>query len=232
MEETGHIAANMRHVQEVIAAACAKSGRNSSDVKLIAVSKTKPVCDMMEAYAAGCRDFGENYVQEILEKEGQLPKDARIHMIGHLQTNKAGKIIEQVAMIHAVDTIHLAESLEKQAVKHSRAEVPILLEVNVAEEESKFGFQLSEVDAAVRTVRENCPHLKLEGLMTSAPYTEKPEENRIYFRKLREAAEKNHLHALSMGMTNDYAVAVEEGATMVRVGTAIFGARDYGAKQQ
>lgn len=231
MRETGHIAEHVEAVRKKIETACARSGRDPHDVRLIAVSKTKPVGDMQEAYAAGCREFGENYVQEILEKYGQLPADAKIHMIGHLQTNKVGKIIGKTALIHAVDSLHLAEAIEKQAAKHLQQPIPVLLEVNAAQEESKFGFFLDEVETAVRTIRETCPHVKVDGLMTSAPYTLDPESNRIYFRKLKEAAEANGLKELSMGMTGDYEVAVEEGATLVRVGTAIFGARNYGAKE-
>lgn len=221
------IAENVQAVKARIAAACERAGRDAASVRLIAVSKTKPVSAMQEAYAAGCREFGENYVQEILEKEGQLPSDAHIHMIGHLQTNKVGKIVDKVAEIHAVDSLRLAREIEKQAAKRNLPPVKVLLEVNVAEEASKFGFSYDEIEGALSELRASCPHVEVLGLMTSAPLTEEPEENRKYFRKLREAAERNKLPELSMGMTGDFEVAVEEGATMVRVGTAIFGARDY-----
>lgn len=223
---------NVQAVRARIAVACERSGRDASSVRLIAVSKTKPVSDMLEAYAAGCRDFGENYVQEILEKDGQLPADARIHMIGHLQTNKVGKIVDKVAEIHAVDSLHLAREIEKQAAKRNIPAVKVLLEVNVAEEASKFGFAYDEIGDVLAELQGTCPHLEVLGLMTSAPMTEAPEENRIYFRKLREAAQQNGLRELSMGMTGDFEVAVEEGATMVRIGTAIFGARDYNHSKQ
>ena len=221
------IAKRIAQVRERIEAACRRSGRAAGSVRLLAVSKTKPLSDMQEAYDAGCREFGENYVQEILEKDGQLPPDAKLHMIGHLQTNKVGKIVGRVAEIHSVDSVRLAKEIEKQASKREIPEVKVLLEVNVAKEETKFGFQCEEVAEALSEIHAACPHVNVQGLMTSAPITEEPETNRVYFRKLRELAEKNGLSELSMGMTDDFEVAVEEGATIVRVGTAIFGPRSY-----
>lgn len=220
-------------VKARIEAACARAGKNPEDVTLVAVSKTKPEEDIQALYDYGVRDFGENYIQELRTKHDDLPKDIRWHMIGHLQRNKVKYIADYVTMIHAVDTLPLAETIEKEGVRFDRI-IPVLIEVNVAGEESKFGV-----------TPENCvsfaeqfagfPHIRLEGLMTSAPFVENPEDNRPVFRKLRQLAvdinKKNidnvGMRVLSMGMTNDFEVAVEEGATMVRVGTAIFGARDY-----
>ncbi|MBR4580607.1 MAG: YggS family pyridoxal phosphate-dependent enzyme [Lachnospiraceae bacterium] len=209
------------------------SGRDSDGCTLIAVSKTKPVEMMLPVYEAGCRDFGENKVQEIMDKYDKMPADVRWHMIGHLQTNKIKYIVDKVYMIHSVDTLHLAEAISKEAVKKN-VTVKILLEVNVAKEESKFGVTLEEC----RDFYENVcklPNLEVYGLMTIAPYVENPEENRQYFANLRQLSvdiglkkTDNNIGAeLSMGMSGDYIVAVEEGATMIRVGTGIFGEREY-----
>ena len=222
---------NLREVQEKLTAAALRAGRKPEDVLLIAVSKTKPIELMMEAYEAGIRDFGENKVQEILRKAPLIPPDVRWHMIGHLQKNKVRQVIGTACLIHSVDTVELAEKIEKEAEKQD-LDVDILLEVNVAEEETKFGFRLEETEDAVRAIAA-FPRVHIRGFMTSAPDTETPEDNRKFFRKLSDLAvdtkSKNldnvYVSALSMGMTNDYEVAVEEGASMIRVGTAIFGAR-------
>ena len=222
---------NLREVQEKLTAAALRAGRKPEDVLLIAVSKTKPIELMMEAYEAGIRDFGENKVQEILRKAPLMPPDVRWHMIGHLQKNKVRQVIGTVCLIHSVDTVELAEKIEKEAEKQD-LDVDILLEVNVAEEETKFGFRMEEAADAVRAISA-FPRVHIRGFMTSAPDTETPEDNRKFFRKLSDLAvdtkSKNldnvYVSALSMGMTNDYEVAVEEGASMIRVGTAIFGAR-------
>ena len=224
---------NLQGVEERIQEACRRAGRDRSEVTLVAVSKTKPVSMLKEAYDLGVRVFGENKVQEIREKYEALPKDIEWHMIGHLQTNKVKYIADKVSLIHSVDSLRLAETIEKEAVKHNRI-VDILLEVNVAEEESKFGIKTSEVLALAENVVQ-LPHIRLRGLMTIAPFVENPEKNRAIFANLHELyvdiKEKNidngTVSILSMGMTNDYEVAIEEGATMVRVGTGIFGARDY-----
>ena len=224
---------NLQEVEERIQEACRRAGRDRSEVTLVAVSKTKPVSMLKEAYDLGVRVFGENKVQEIREKYEALPKDIEWHMIGHLQTNKVKYIADKVSLIHSVDSLRLAETIEKEAVKHNRI-VDILLEVNVAEEESKFGIKTSEVLALAENVVQ-LPHIRLRGLMTIAPFVENPEKNRAIFANLHDLyvdiKEKNidngTVSILSMGMTNDYEVAVEEGATMVRVGTGIFGARDY-----
>lgn len=224
------IAENIKNVEDRITEACRRSGRDRKDVELIAVSKTKPVSMLQEAYDAGARLFGENKVQELQEKMPVLPGDIRWHMIGHLQTNKIKYIIGKVALIHSVDTLHLAEAIEKEAAKHDVIQ-DILAEVNVAGEESKFGTSDMKANAALVREIGKLPHVRLKGLMTIAPYTEDPEENRVYFRTLREFlfGEVRDCFpdrpVLSMGMTGDYEVAVEEGATLVRVGTGIFGER-------
>lgn len=222
---------NLEEVREKIRQACQRSGRREEDVTLISVSKTKPVEMLREAYEAGSRDFGENRVQEIMEKYGQMPEDVRWHMIGHLQKNKVRQVLDKAVLIHSVDTVELAEQIEKDAAKRDLT-VDILLEVNVAEEESKFGFRTEEVEAAVMKIKE-FPHVHIKGLMTIAPFVSNSEDNREVFKKLYQLyvdiRSKNidnvNMSVLSMGMTGDYEVAVEEGATMIRVGTGIFGAR-------
>ncbi len=222
---------NLNEVKENIVSACRVSGRASEDVTLIAVSKTKPVEMLREAYDAGARDFGENKVQEILQKAPVLPEDIRWHMIGHLQKNKVRQVIDKVFLIHSVDSVDLAEQIEKEAAKKN-IDVDILLEVNVAEEESKYGFKMEEVMDAILIISK-FSHVHIKGLMTIAPFVENSEENRDIFQKLYQLnvdiKSKNvdnvNMAVLSMGMTGDYMTAVEEGATMIRVGTGIFGAR-------
>ena len=224
---------NLQEVEEKIQSACQRAGRDRSEVTLVAVSKTKPAATLQEAYELGVRVFGENKVQEIREKYEVLPKDIEWHMIGHLQTNKVKYIVDKVRLIHSVDSLRLAEMIEKEAEKHNRV-VDILLEVNVAEEESKFGLKTDEVLPLAERITE-FSHVRLRGLMTIAPFVENPEKNRAIFANLHklyvDIKEKNidngTVSILSMGMTNDYEVAIEEGATMVRIGTGIFGARDY-----
>lgn len=228
---------NINFVERVIEDACERSGRRKEDVTLIAVSKTKPVEMLREAYEAGARDFGENKVQELLDKIPELPGDIRWHMIGHLQRNKVKYIVDKVYMIHSVDSLRLAEEISREAVKKS-VEVNILIEVNVAGEESKFGTTAEEAYSLVKQISV-LPGVHVRGLMTIAPFTENAEENRIYFKKLKQLsvdmAKKNidnvNMDVLSMGMTGDYPVAVEEGATYTRVGTGIFGERVYTNRQ-
>lgn len=225
------ISENLNDVRARIREACAASGRKETDVTLIAVSKTKPVEMLKEAYDAGVRDFGENKVQEILEKYPELPSDIRWHMIGHLQKNKVRQVIDKVVMIHSVDSVSLAEQIEKEAAKRN-LEIDILLEVNVAGEETKFGFSPEKVEEAIRSIAK-LPHVHIKGLMTIAPFVENSEENRDVFKKLyqlnvdmqRKNIDNVNMTVLSMGMTGDYEVAVEEGAGMIRVGTGIFGVR-------
>ena len=214
--------------------ACRVSGRNPEEVSLIAVSKTKPIPMLQEAYDAGCRDFGENKVQEIMDKIDRLPSDIRWHMIGNLQTNKVKYIVGKVFLIHSVDSLHLAEAISKEAVKQNTT-VNILIEVNVAKEDTKYGAMAEDTVSLVEKIA-LLPGISVKGLMTIAPYVENPQENRQYFVKLKQLAvdikSKNidnvHMDILSMGMTGDYMVAIEEGATYVRVGTGIFGERQYG----
>ena len=227
---------NLRDVEKRIEEACKRSNRDPKEVTLIAVSKTKPVEMLQEVYDAGARNFGENKVQEIMDKYDHLPQDIHWHMIGHLQRNKVKYIVDKVQMIHSVDSLRLAETIDKEA-KKKNVTVPILIEVNVAEEDSKFGLSLEEVTALAEEISK-LSNVRVCGLMTVAPFVEDPEENREVFRSLKklsvdiEAKNINNvtMSVLSMGMTNDFEVAVEEGATMVRVGTAIFGARDYSRK--
>lgn len=224
---------NFDKVNTNIQAACDRVGRNREDVTLIAVSKTKPIQMLQEAYDFGVHVFGENKVQEIVDKYEALPKDISWHMIGHLQRNKVKYIIDKVDMIHSVDSLRLAETIEKEAAKKDLI-IKILIEVNVAKEESKFGVMPEKVEELVSQVSQ-LPHIRICGLMTIAPFVENPEENRIYFNRLRNIAvdierkksDNVIMSILSMGMTNDYEVAIEEGSTMVRVGTGLFGARNY-----
>lgn len=225
------IAVNYSEVKARMEAACLRAGRDPKEVTLIAVSKTKPVSMLAEAYEAGARDFGENKVQEITEKFPQMPEDAKFHMIGHLQTNKVGQVIEKAVLIHSVDSIHLAEKIEKEAAKRNMVK-DILLEVNVAEEDSKFGLSVNEVIPVLETLK-TFSHIRVKGLMTIAPFVEDAEENRKHFKELYQLyvdiknknIDNGTMSILSMGMTGDYEVAVEEGATMIRVGTGIFGSR-------
>ncbi|SFG05788.1 YggS family pyridoxal phosphate-dependent enzyme [Oribacterium sp. WCC10] len=237
------IAENLRHVRERINAACERAGRDPKDVSLIAVSKTKPFSDVMAAHKAGSTQFGENYVQELMDKIEELSKSGETesvkwHMIGHLQKNKVKYLIGHTALIHSVDSIALAEQIEKEASKKNEV-MRVLLEVNIAKEESKWGFDRDSVEEACKEIM-SFSHVKVLGLMTSAPYTEDPETNRLFFRELNALAHELYdkklivdsdpdfnVPVLSMGMTGDFEVAVEEGATMVRVGTAIFGKRNY-----
>ncbi len=230
------LADNLQQVHANIEKACALSGRKPDEVTLVAVSKTKPVSMLQEAYDAGARVFGENKVQEIMDKYDQLPSDIKWHMIGHLQRNKVKYIIDKVAMIHSVDSLRLAQTIEQEAAKKDIV-MPVLLEVNVAEEESKFGLKVDEVLPLLQEISE-FSHIQVKGLMTIAPFVENPEENREVFRTLKklsvDISAKNinnvTMSVLSMGMTGDYEVAVQEGSTMVRVGTGIFGERDYSTR--
>ena len=224
---------NIKNVQSKIEQACKNAGRDLDTAHLIAVSKTKPVSMLQEAYDAGIRDFGENKVQEILEKYDKLPGDIRWHMIGHLQRNKVKYIIDKVCLIHSVDSLRLAEEISKEAVKHNLI-MPILIELNIGEEDSKFGLSLTDCEDMILQIS-TLPNIEIKGLMTVAPYVENGEENRQYFKAMKQLSvdimTKNIdnvcMDILSMGMTGDYEVAIEEGATMVRVGTGIFGERNY-----
>ena len=227
------IAQNISNVKKIMNLAAEKAGRNTEDITLISVSKTKPVSMLLEAYEAGSRDFGENKVQELIDKYEVMPQDIRWHMIGHLQRNKVKYIVDKVALIHSVDSLKLAEEISKEALK-KEVTVSVLIEVNVAGEESKYGVSPQEAEELIRQIA-ILPGIKIEGLMTIAPYVDDAEENRQYFALLKQLSvdisSKNidnvNMNVLSMGMTGDYAVAIEEGATYVRVGTGIFGDRQY-----
>ena len=224
---------NLANVEKNIEQACKNAGRSRDEVTLIAVSKTKPVEMLQEIYDENIRDFGENKVQELCSKMEQLPSDIRWHMIGHLQRNKVKYIVGKVELIHSVDTYRLAEEINIQAKKQNVI-VPILVEVNIAHEESKFGISAEDAILLVEEISK-LENIRIKGLMTIAPYVENPEDNRLYFRKIKKLSvditNKNidnvFMEILSMGMTGDYMVAIEEGATMVRVGTGIFGERNY-----
>ena len=223
---------NLEAVKSIINASCKRAGWPESDVTLIAVSKTKPLELVREAYEAGVRDFGENKVQDLLERIEAMPSDIRWHMIGHLQRNKVKYIVGKVAMIHSVDSLRLAEEISKESVRH-QVETDILLEVNVAGEESKFGVSPEETAALAEAIS-ILPAVHVRGLMTIAPFVENAEENRLIFRKLKQLSvdiesksiDNVSMTVLSMGMTGDYSVAIEEGAACVRVGTGIFGERE------
>lgn len=224
---------NLAEVQSRVEQACKRAGRDVAEVTLIAVSKTKPVTDLQEIYNAGVRDFGENKVQEMCDKMEKMPKDINWHMIGHLQRNKVKYVVGNVALIHSVDSYRLAEEINIQAKKKGIV-VPILVEVNIADETTKFGVSKEDAMELVRQIA-SLDALSIKGLMTIAPYVVDPEENRAYFRKIKELSvdidnqniDNVSMDILSMGMTGDFEVAIEEGATMVRVGTGIFGKRDY-----
>ncbi|MDD6193697.1 MAG: YggS family pyridoxal phosphate-dependent enzyme [Lachnospiraceae bacterium] len=224
---------NLQQVEKNIQMACERAGRDRSEVTLIAVSKTKPVKDLMEIYDAGIRTFGENKVQEMCDKMEEMPADVKWHMIGHLQRNKVKYIVDKVALIHSVDSFRLAEEINIQAKKRGIV-VPILVEVNIAEEETKYGVTREDAIELVKQIA-TLDGLHIKGLMTIAPYVVDSEENRPFFRKIKDLSvdimkqniDNVCMDVISMGMTGDYQVAIEEGATMVRVGTGIFGKRDY-----
>ncbi|MBD5136913.1 MAG: YggS family pyridoxal phosphate-dependent enzyme [Lachnospiraceae bacterium] len=224
---------NLRQVEENIIKACERAGREREEVTLIAVSKTKPLELIEEAYAIGERNFGENKVQEINAKYPVLPKDIKWHLIGHLQRNKVKYIIDKVSLIHSVDSVRLAEQIQAEAAKCGKS-MNILIQVNVSGEDTKFGIREEETENIVREIAK-FPNVHIKGLMTIAPFTDEPETNRKYFKKLKQLSvdimKKNidnvNMDCLSMGMTGDYQIAIEEGATLIRVGTGIFGERIY-----
>ena len=224
---------NLKIVEENIKSACKRANRDRNEVKLIAVSKTKPVSMIYEAMQEGIVDFGENKVQEICDKTEVINEELNWHLIGHLQRNKVKYIVDKVCLIHSVDSIRLAEQIEIEAAKKDVI-CPILIEVNVSNEESKFGLSVDEVLPFILEVSK-FEHVRIKGLMTIAPYVENPEDNRTFFKELKklyiDIKSKNidniSMEELSMGMTGDYQVAIEEGATLIRVGTGIFGERNY-----
>ena len=228
------IKGNLEAVENNIENACKASGRDRSEVTLIAVSKTKPVEMLQEAYDAGIRDFGENKVQELTDKYDKMPSDIKWHMIGHLQRNKVKYIVDKVVMIHSVDSVALAEEISKQAVKKGVDNVDILVEVNIGDEDSKFGIVYNQAAEFVEKIM-SFSNITVRGFMCVAPIALNPDENRQYFTQMKQLCvdinakmgNNSSVNVLSMGMTGDYQVAIEEGATLVRVGTGIFGERDY-----
>lgn len=224
---------NLRAVEQKVAEACKRADRDRSEVTLIAVSKTKPIAMIEELLPTGTIDFGENKPQELRDKYDALPDHLNWHMIGHLQRNKVKYVVGRSCLIHSVDSVRLAQAISDEALKKDII-MPVLVEVNVAEEDSKFGVSVKDTPAFIEEIAK-LPGITIKGLMTIAPYVEDAEENRPVFRTLKQLSvdiqEKNinnvTMNVLSMGMTGDYEVAIEEGATMVRVGTGIFGARDY-----
>ena len=227
------ITENLSMVENKIAAACKRAGRERDEVKLIAVSKTQPVEAIREAIEYGINSFGENRVQELREKTEIIKDNLDWHLIGHLQTNKVKYVVGKVSLIHSLENIRLAEALDKEAAKLG-VTVDVLAEINVAKEASKFGVNPEDAENFISEVSK-FPNINIKGLMTVAPYTDISEENRKYFRQLKKIMvdlnSKNihnvNMNVLSMGMTGDYEVAIEEGATLVRVGTGIFGSRNY-----
>ncbi len=226
-----NIAANIAEIKSHIATVCQKCGRDPDGVRLIAVSKKKPASDIEAAVAAGQTLFGESYVQECVAKMDEVTVPAEWHFIGGLQSNKVKYLRGKVDMIHSVDRISLAKEINRQWQKTETC-VDILIQVNLGEEDSKSGTTAEKLTELVKKVSQ-LEHVRIKGLMTLPPWAEDPEDVRPYFKQLRELAEqveamqlpKVFMHELSMGMSHDYEVAIEEGATMVRIGTAIFGAR-------
>ena len=233
MEDYGYISENIENIRKNIDAACKRSGRDPKDVLLLAVSKTVDVDRIKVAVDCGLNSLGENRVQEIMEKYEPMGENVKWHLIGHLQTNKVKYIIDKVELIHSVESIKLAEEINKQAKKHNLV-MDVLVEVNMADEDSKFGVKPEETESFIRELA-LMDNIRVRGLMTVAPNVENGEENRVYFRNMKQllvdinAKNINNINMdiLSMGMTGDYETAVEEGATIVRVGTGIFGKRDY-----
>jgi len=228
--QTG-IAGNLEKVRQGIGRAAALAGRTPAEIELVAVTKTVSVARIEEAVEAGITVVGENRVQELVEKYNSIGSRVRWHLIGHLQTNKVKYVVDKVSLIHSLDRLSLAEEISRQATKVGTV-VNCLVQVNVAEEESKFGLPVSNIEPFVREVS-TIPGLRVQGLMTIGPFTDDPEEVRPVFRELRRIFEQMkqariagvEMRYLSMGMSGDYQVAIEEGANIVRVGSAIFGMR-------
>ena len=232
------IQSNIEYIQELKGKAAVKSGRKPEDVLLVAVTKLHSPEEMNEAIDAGITDIGENKVQEILDKYDRV-KPVRWHLIGHLQTNKVKYIIDKVSMIHSVDSMKLAKEIDKRAAQHGLI-MDILVQVNSAEEESKFGITTAETDQLIADIAQQCPNIRIKGLMCIAPFEDDPEDVREYFAEVKQIYDK-YVNAknervdfeyLSMGMTHDFAVAIEEGSNLIRVGTAIFGYRDYRSEEK
>ena len=232
------IKSNIEYINELKAKAAEKSGRTGDDVMLVAVTKLHSPEEMNEAIDAGITDIGENKVQEIMDKYDRV-KPVRWHLIGHLQTNKVKYIIDKVSMIHSVDSLHLAKEINKRAAQHDLT-MDILIQVNSAMEESKFGITTEETDQLIRDISQQCENIRIRGLMCIAPFEEDPDDARPYFAEVKklydkyaeEQIERVDFKYLSMGMTNDFEAAIEEGSNLIRVGTAIFGYRDYRSEEK
>ena len=230
------IGGNIEYVRDLKAKAAERSGRKGDDVLLVAVTKLHSTDEINEAIACGITDIGENKVQEIMDKYDRVDP-VRWHLIGHLQTNKVKYIIDKVSMIHSVDSLKLAQEINKRAAQHELT-MDILIQVNSAMEESKFGITTEETGQMIRDILETCPNIRIKGLMCIAPFEEDPEDAREYFAEVKklydEYSQIKHpgldFEYLSMGMSNDFEVAIEEGSNLIRVGTTIFGARDYSKK--
>lgn len=231
------ITQNIEEIRGRMAQAAVRSGRKPEDVLLIAVTKLHEPDEIEEAIAAGITDIAENKVQEIQKKFDQIHSPVNWHLIGHLQTNKVKYIIDKVVMIHSVDSVHLAQEIDKRAAAAGKT-MDVLLQVNAAHEESKFGLDPKDVPQVFREILDSCPNVKIRGLMHIAPWSEDPEEIRPYFKEVKDLfdtlAAVEHPNAdfkyLSMGMSHDFETAIEEGANIIRVGTSIFGERDYSKK--
>ncbi len=227
------IISNYRKIEQIMIETAKACGRNPDDITLIAVSKTKPLSCIEELITIDVNNFGENKVQELCDKYENVSKPVKFHLIGHLQTNKVKYVVDKACLIHSLDSVKLAKEIQKEAAKKNIIS-EVLVEVNVANEESKFGLSVEEVLPFLEEIA-TYPNIHVNGLMTIAPFVDNPEENRVHFKRLKQLSldiiSKNidniDMNVLSMGMTNDYKVAIEEGATMIRVGTAIFGARNY-----
>lgn len=225
---------NLEEVKSKISVAAQKSGRNEKDITLVAVTKTHPADMINEAIELGVTDIGENKVQEILEKYEKVKKGVKWHLIGHLQTNKVKYIIDKVYMIHSVDSVKLMDEIERQAEKHGVPEVKILIQVNISGEETKFGTDLAGLDEMIIYAK-GLKHVKVCGLMTILPKIDTSISNRLHFHNIynkfidisKNKYDNVNMEFLSMGMSGDFEMAIEEGSNMVRVGTAIFGERDY-----
>lgn len=227
---------NINHINQLKEEAAQRSGRKGEDVLLVAVTKLHDVDEINEAIDCGITDIGENKVQEIMDKFDHV-KPVKWHLIGHLQTNKVKYIIDKVSMIHSVDSLRLAQEINKRAQQHGLT-MDILIQVNSAEEESKFGIRTEETGQMIQDILDTCENIRIRGLMCIAPFEENPEDARVYFAEVKklydEYGKMEHPHLdfayLSMGMSGDFPVAIEEGSNLIRVGTSIFGARDYSKK--
>ena len=227
------IGENIKYINGLKAEAAERSGRSGDDVLLVAVTKLHGVDEINEAIRCGITDIGENKVQEIMDKFEHVDP-VRWHLIGHLQTNKVKYIIDKVSMIHSVDSLKLAQEINKRASQHDLT-MDILIQVNSAMEESKFGITTEETGQMIKDILETCPNVRIRGLMCIAPFEDNPEDARVYFEEVKKlydeygklSHERLDFKYLSMGMSNDFQVAIEAGSNLIRVGTSLFGARDY-----